>query len=247
MGNCMQRVVDATADTADTAYTAGQQGECPICMHEFGSGPRTVVRPFHCTGGQAHGVCRACDSTLWRRIDDRCPVCRAPRDVAAAAARHGAREDGVPVHMRSNEGEMGAAQIATMFFPVEAPYSMVSGPSFSILRPHDAADVESANVVAQLVRTLATQGAIRGAPFMASIEGNDETGDSRMIPDAIVALMAAVHGDRRTADALRGLGDVTTMPLGEYVSRVRGERGSARTERRPAPRLRSRRSHNSRV
>jgi ribosomal protein L37E len=40
-----------------------------------GFGPRSKVQAFGCS----HATCRACDDSLFRRADDRCPMCRAPR------------------------------------------------------------------------------------------------------------------------------------------------------------------------
>lgn len=54
---------------------AEQQGgaqQCPVCLDD------TVVNPlfpFDC----GHPICRSCDSQLFSRADDRCPMCRQPR------------------------------------------------------------------------------------------------------------------------------------------------------------------------
>lgn len=59
-------------------------GECPVCMEPFtGFGPTSKVQAFVCS----HATCRTCDDSLFRRADDRCPLCRAARTEASRAAR----------------------------------------------------------------------------------------------------------------------------------------------------------------
>lgn len=62
---------------------------CCVCFNAFeASGARTKVYNFTCG---AHSTCRACDRTLYERHADKCPTCRASRDVDASFTVHGAR------------------------------------------------------------------------------------------------------------------------------------------------------------
>ena len=154
-------------------------GECPICFEQLRfDGPRTVVRPFRCTDGR-HPICRACDSTMYRRHDDRCPTCRAERDVGASNARHGGRVSGVPFHLRTPDGDgplagemwmLGGIHLVPsntgpMWFPVDtsgfdnaedADEAFLHGPSMSVVRavqiPVSDLDPSTRNTLHELFR-----------------------------------------------------------------------------------------------
>lgn len=77
-------------------------------------GPRSSVQAFGCT----HATCRTCDETLFRRADDRCPMCRAARTTAsrvtqtpAAQQQHNAAR--VARHAESSDTIFFAARIDT--------------------------------------------------------------------------------------------------------------------------------------
>ena len=56
----------------EPAEHQGGVQQCPVCLDD------TVVNPlfpFDC----GHPLCRSCDSQLFSRADDRCPMCRQPR------------------------------------------------------------------------------------------------------------------------------------------------------------------------
>lgn len=100
-----------------------KDAECCICFNAFeASGPRTKVCSFQCSGGERHATCRACDKTMYSRHTDKCPTCRAPRDVATSDAMHGGRSappppEDAPVLLPGGWGGFGAGR---MFFAVDS-------------------------------------------------------------------------------------------------------------------------------
>lgn len=205
MGSCL-----AGSMAVGVVNTAA--AECPICMNEFGAGPRTKVHPFHCVGIEKHAICRACDSTLYRRHDDRCPTCRAERDVATSDARHGGRSSGTPVHLRNSDQisladvaglAVAAAAAATMFFPIDNSYNVVSGPSISIFH---TAEGDPANTTGEL--------------HVLEDHSDGELGGVALTPDVLHRAAAAMHGDPRMTAALEGLRDVPSVPLEAFMSRA---------------------------
>ena len=90
--------------------------KCPVCLDD------TVVDavfPFDC----GHLVCTKCDRQLFRRAEDRCPMCRSGRlpevsnhlessDVAARVAR---REE----ELAQQQASHGETTRMVVFFPVE--------------------------------------------------------------------------------------------------------------------------------
>ena len=246
MGNCAAGRIPVAAVNTGAA-------ECPICMNAFGAGPRTIVRPFRCVGTAKHAICRACDSTLYRRHDDRCPTCRAERDVATSDARHGGREEGTPVHLRDADpmgiADVAAAAVGTMFFPIDDGYRVVSGPSISILHPPDAEDGAAANIVAHLLNSAGLSGPL---PVLEFTRVDGEPGDDAMIPEILYRAAAAIHGDPRMTAALEGLRNVASVPLGAFVARVHRPEQAVRLpvtipEHPPSRRRRSPGSFNRRV
>ena len=87
--------------------------ECCVCFNEFGSGLRTIVYPFECTGTVQHPICRGCDRNLFTRNDDKCPTCRADRSAESIAAG-GWRPPPAPREEPAPAGFGGM-----MFFPVD--------------------------------------------------------------------------------------------------------------------------------
>lgn len=71
-----------------------QERECPVCLEVCTEDQ--VALPFGCT----HSLCTACNETLEKRNDLRCPVCRTPRiGVTSATAQSAAeRNAAVPDH-----------------------------------------------------------------------------------------------------------------------------------------------------
>lgn len=116
------------AQSARTRALPGGSGaadeECPVCLHEFdASALRAKLCAFECGGGLRHAVCRSCDARMWRRHDDRCPICRGPRDLVMSARIHGTRGEGTPVHLQPSQvdagGEGGGSGPHLIFFPFD--------------------------------------------------------------------------------------------------------------------------------
>lgn len=65
-----------TQRAAGVSVPAMAAEECAVCMEPMGQGTgRTKVASFACS----HEFCTACDRELYSRLDDRCPMCRSPR------------------------------------------------------------------------------------------------------------------------------------------------------------------------
>lgn len=209
MGQCMShgRAASATSSTPDG-------DECPICFNVFEtSGPRTKVRPFRCEGGQLHPICRACDCTMFKRHDDRCPTCRAARDVPTSDARYRGRSPPpmreAPVLLPGGWGGVGAAQL--MFFPIEP----------SMDAPAHRADLGSGLVhgfalAAQNRRSRAAQ----PIPVVISVDSDGDGDDVATAPDTSGdAILAAILGgdNGQISAALEGLTNVADVPLAQFV------------------------------
>lgn len=206
-------------------------GECPICFNEFGRGARTVVCPFECND---HAICRACDATMYRRHDDRCPVCRAPRLVSAARARHGARAPGVPVHERDDGGRQGFGH---MFFPIadSADVGLFDVNTFPDVDAFVHHTFQAPAVAAQRARRAPRGVASTAGMVVLNITNNanadndadtaSDSGDNVEAEDGLAVMAAAVEAalnESRTRAALDGLCDPTSMNLATFGARVRG-------------------------
>lgn len=215
-----------------TATVSRELDSCPVCFEPFGSGANTKVHPFECAGDR-HAICRACDSTLFRRFDDRCVICRATRDLAASTARHGHRPSGTPVHLRQPNPPPFQLTSGTLFFSLDRPSAANSGPRVNILNPESTPE-EAANFMARML-----SGFSRDRPIDVDIE-EEEPADP---PAELASAISVIQSDPGIIAALRGLQSVADTPLGLFIHNMQT---ATRNTRVVAVRTR-RRSSTSRV
>jgi hypothetical protein len=89
-------------------------GECAVCLEELRTeGDRAATKSFNCT----HLICTNCDQELYKRADDRCPMCRASRTRASVSA-HAGDNDRLRREAMARRHEEQGGVTATIFFPV---------------------------------------------------------------------------------------------------------------------------------
>ena len=200
--------------------------ECPICFEQMSDnrGARTKLYAFDC----AHAVCCACDKRMFRGIDDRCPTCRAPRDVAGSVARHGQRPIGTPVHQRTApalDGGGGGGGAQTMFFPMDdgRPLRVFVDGNVPV------AEVPAAlNHFLSVVSTMPSLRRFRLPPSITEDAINDATAgddddDVEAAADiARATINSAIEADEGIQAAVDGLMNVHETSIGSFVQRVHG-------------------------
>lgn len=202
-------------------------------------GPHTIARPFECTDGVRHALCRTCDQRMFQGHDDRCPTCRAPRSGLSIASS-GMRAHGVPVHQRRPDEEMtlqhfwipdGGDQ------PVEGYVSVLARPGTdevfaSLEEMLSSVDgrrgLSRARIINSHGHGMLTNAAsadlsrsLRG--LVAALGTNAEEPAAQEAGAAVAAAaMEAMRADPMTAAALEGLRNPAEVPLGTFLQRVRG-------------------------
>ena len=109
---------------ANRGSAARDVEECCVCcdkLTEFGNSRRT--NSFACARDT---LCSRCDETLFRRADDRCPLCRAARRVQSGYTAEAGAQRSEALHARELEerSEQAAGRWAealgnTLFFPLD--------------------------------------------------------------------------------------------------------------------------------
>lgn len=232
-----KRIREGASDAGDT---------CPVCLEEFDTS-RTKTEPFQC----AHGVCSTCHARLLGEDDNRCPVCRAPRNgfTAEQAEPHPDRNHPPPtladaladlgievVHEEFNRRGPGLATGAARGYGGFAGLA-VRPPAPTMFFPIDPAPslpLNSARHATRYQLEQTMQRLIQGsAPRMpvdllgVAMRPEDvrtllDFGASEFFSTAHVGLDAA---------AVRALIDVPSTPLSEWNARHRTPAAPARNSR----------------
>jgi hypothetical protein len=140
---------------------------------------------------------------MYRRHDDRCPTCRAARDVGASDTQHGGRSAGTPVHLQSTEP-------GVVFFPIDNSQRVVSGASISVLHVGELEEDYAANVMSGWINVI--NGLETTAPHAAA-ESDERVPEH---PEA----ESVIQQDPRTVAAMSGLRNVATIPLEQFRGSV---------------------------
>lgn len=214
--------------------------ECCVCFNEFEEqGPRTKIRPFSCSDGVAHPICRACDRTLFMRNDDKCPTCRAPRSLLSIQAG-GWREPPAPVEPPIMMSGLGG----TMFFPVDSDsgepdlFIGLAPQRFFAMSGGAPSDMAVA-LTRGFHAAVSSRNSRSSHPALARDSAADVSEETDGRPDTSGdAALAAAMSDPGIAAAIEGLNNPAAMDIGTFLRTVRGASASA-----PGPQARRRHPH----
>ena len=185
--------------------------ECPVCMETFTQfGPRSRVKAFGCS----HATCRACDDSLFRRADDRCPMCRSSRTDASRASHPPAAQQQHNEALRAREMDTGTH---TIFFATRVNTDTMD-------------DQDHADFMLRLQRTLlALHSRTLGEDLHEFATGPSAASASREAPQPLVEPLPV--RDPAVRAVLHSLTEAASYPLESFhrlASRVRAARRSAR-------------------
>ena len=189
-------------------------------MESLTEADRPVTPPFPCT----HAICAACDTALFVRADDRCPICRAPRTYNSKLCRSRTPNEmsqRVRQSQRVRDHLAGIPLPETVFFPVEADFGAAPFPApYPVFFGEDGADAE-AEADTDTETDLHTQEALlmdaRALMVSARATSAAVVAQNANLPGLPIPVLASLRSDPSVVGAMHALVNVPAVNINAFA------------------------------